>query len=102
MLESVKLRLRADVEVGIYLSGGLDSSAIAGMTAHLIKQGELLGNDSSGDISKMSCYTIRFGKDTGVDESGTNGHLFLLGKLSNLTKTSHNERQIGLVSTCIQ
>ncbi|CEL01874.1 Putative Asparagine synthetase [Aspergillus calidoustus] len=69
LLESVKLRLRADVEVGIYLSGGLDSSAIAGMTAHLIKQGELLGSDSSGDISKMSCYTIRFGKHTGVDES---------------------------------
>ncbi|OJJ04830.1 hypothetical protein ASPVEDRAFT_86211 [Aspergillus versicolor CBS 583.65] len=69
LLESVKLRLRADVEVGVYLSGGLDSSAIAGMTAHLIKQGELLGSDSSGDISKMSCYTIRFGKDTGVDES---------------------------------
>jgi asparagine synthase (glutamine-hydrolysing) len=70
LLESVKLRLRADVEVGVYLSGGLDYSAIAGMTAHLIKQGELLGSDSSGDISKMSCYTIRFGKDTGVDESG--------------------------------
>ncbi|KAL2871493.1 asparagine synthetase B family protein [Aspergillus lucknowensis] len=69
LLESVRLRLRADVEVGIYLSGGLDSSAIAGMAAHLIKQGELLGNDASGDISKMSCYTIRFGKDTGVDES---------------------------------
>ncbi|KAI9372282.1 hypothetical protein BJX61DRAFT_542833 [Aspergillus egyptiacus] len=69
LLESVRVRLRADVEVGIYLSGGLDSSAIAGMTAHLIKQGELLGNDASGDISKMSCYTIRFGKDSGVDES---------------------------------
>ncbi|KAL4927571.1 asparagine synthetase B family protein [Aspergillus undulatus] len=69
LLESVKLRLRADVEVGIYLSGGLDSSAIAGMAAHLLKQGESLGNDPSGDISKMSCYTIRFGKDSGVDES---------------------------------
>jgi asparagine synthase (glutamine-hydrolysing) len=76
LLESVKLRLRADVKVGVYLSGGLDSSAIAGMTAYLIKQGELLGNDASGDISKMTCYTIRFGKDTGVDESGvsTFGH----------------------------
>ncbi|KAL4782710.1 nucleophile aminohydrolase [Aspergillus varians] len=69
LLESVQLRLRADAEIGIYLSGGLDSSAIAGMTAHLIKQGAILGNDASGDISKMSCYTIRFGKESGVDES---------------------------------
>ncbi|KKK13879.1 hypothetical protein ARAM_004225 [Aspergillus rambellii] len=69
MLESVRLRLRADVGVGVYLSGGLDSSAIAGMAAHLIKEGQLLGNDASGDISKMSCYTIRFGKGSGVDES---------------------------------
>ncbi|RDW72559.1 asparagine synthetase B family protein [Aspergillus mulundensis] len=69
LLDSVKLRLRADVGVGVYLSGGLDSSAIAGMTKHLIQQGELLGNDVSGDVSKMSCYTIRFGKDSGVDES---------------------------------
>ncbi|KAL6239510.1 hypothetical protein BDW75DRAFT_227146 [Aspergillus navahoensis] len=69
MLDSVKLRLRADVEVGIYLSGGLDSSAIAGMTKYLIQQGELLGSDASGDISKMSCYTIRFGERSGVDES---------------------------------
>ncbi|KAL5051113.1 hypothetical protein BDW71DRAFT_194188 [Aspergillus fruticulosus] len=73
MLESVKLRLRADVEVGIYLSGGLDSSAIAGMTKYLIQQGELLGSDASGDISKMSCYTIRFGEGSGVDESGMKG-----------------------------
>ncbi|KAL4936940.1 hypothetical protein BDV06DRAFT_227418 [Aspergillus oleicola] len=69
LLESVRLRLRADAEVGVYLSGGLDSSAIAGMTAHLLRQGETLGCDTSRDISKMSCYTIRFGKDSGVDES---------------------------------
>lgn len=69
MLESVRLRLRADVGVGFYLSGGLDSSAIAGMAKYLIQQGEPLGNDSSGDISKMSCYTIRFGEGSGVDES---------------------------------
>ena len=35
LLESVALRLRADVSVGIYLSGGLDSSAVAGMAARL-------------------------------------------------------------------
>ncbi|KAL4732896.1 nucleophile aminohydrolase [Aspergillus similis] len=70
MLESVRLRLRADVDVGIYLSGGLDSSAIAGMAKYLLQQGKPLGRDTSGDISKMSCYTIRFGEGSGVDESG--------------------------------
>lgn len=35
LLESVALRLRADVSVGIYLSGGLDSSAVAGMAVSL-------------------------------------------------------------------
>ncbi|KAL4805873.1 hypothetical protein BDV18DRAFT_14181 [Aspergillus unguis] len=69
LIESVRLRLHADVQVGIYLSGGLDSSAIAGITAHLIKQGEVLGNDHSGDASRMDCYTIRFGEGSGVDES---------------------------------
>ena len=35
LYESVALRLRADVSVGIYLSGGLDSSAVAGMAVSL-------------------------------------------------------------------
>jgi asparagine synthase (glutamine-hydrolysing) len=35
LLESVALRLRADVSVGMYLSGGLDSSAVAGMAVSL-------------------------------------------------------------------
>ncbi|GAA2511740.1 asparagine synthase (glutamine-hydrolyzing) [Winogradskya humida] len=33
--ESVELRLRADVEVGVYLSGGLDSSIVTALTTQL-------------------------------------------------------------------
>ena len=71
LVEAVKLRLRADVPVGIYLSGGLDSSAVAGITAHLIKeQGTRLGDDASQDLSRMKCFTVQFDKDSGRDESG--------------------------------
>ncbi len=35
LINSIKLRLRSDVEVGSCLSGGLDSSIIAGVTKHL-------------------------------------------------------------------
>ena len=69
MLDAVRLRLRADVPVGVYLSGGIDSSAIAGMMAHLVQeQGEHIGNDRSK--SRISCFSVEFDKDSGFDESG--------------------------------
>lgn len=71
LLEAVRIRLRADVPVGIFLSGGLDSSAIAGMVAHLLRtEGAQLGNDTSREVSRIECFTVQFDKDSGVDESG--------------------------------
>jgi asparagine synthase (glutamine-hydrolysing) len=77
MLEAIRIRLRADVGVGIYLSGGLDSSALAGMAAKLVQEGNKLGNDTSGEHSRISCFTVQFDKDSGLDESGMSS-LFLL------------------------
>lgn len=38
LLDSVRLRLRADVPVAVYLSGGIDSSAVAGIANHLVRE----------------------------------------------------------------
>lgn len=68
MLEAIRVRLRADVPVGVYLSGGIDSSVIAGMVTHLVKeQGERMGNDK--ETERVSCFSIAFDEDSGFDES---------------------------------
>jgi asparagine synthase (glutamine-hydrolysing) len=69
LLESIRLRLRADVPVGVYLSGGIDSSVIAGMVTHLIRErGEQIGNER--ETERVSCFSIAFDEDSGFDESG--------------------------------
>lgn len=69
MLDSIRLRLRADVPVGIYLSGGIDSSVIAGMVTHLVKEeGNRMGNKDAAD--RITCFSIAFDEESGFDESG--------------------------------
>jgi asparagine synthase (glutamine-hydrolysing) len=69
LLDSIRLRLRADVPVGVYLSGGIDSSVIAGMVTHLIRErGEKIGNEKETD--RVSCFSIAFDEESGFDESG--------------------------------
>ncbi|KAI3555923.1 asparagine synthase [Colletotrichum abscissum] len=68
LIEAVKLRLRADVPVGIYLSGGIDSSVIAGIVTKLVKeQGIELGNQDA--TKRIKCFTIQFPESSGFNEA---------------------------------
>lgn len=60
LYESVEIRVKStDVPIGLLLSGGVDSSAVAGMAAEICR----------GQREMPTCYTIAFPGDDELDES---------------------------------
>ncbi|KAK5265284.1 hypothetical protein LTR96_009186 [Exophiala xenobiotica] len=69
LIDAIKARLRADVKVGVSLSGGIDSSVVAGVVNHLLREGHQIGSESENE--RLSCFGIAFDEDSGFDESST-------------------------------
>jgi asparagine synthase (glutamine-hydrolysing) len=64
LIESVDFRLQSDVSLGSCLSGGIDSSSIAGITHQLMK------NKTYGQIGQsLKVFTASFPQYSNIDES---------------------------------
>ncbi|KAJ6608441.1 putative asparagine synthase [Mycena sp. CBHHK59/15] len=61
LVEAVRLRLRSDVPLAVYLSGGIDSSAVAGIATHLLREKD--------PNAKLTTFTLAYHEDETTDES---------------------------------
>jgi hypothetical protein len=64
LIESVRLRLRSDVPLAVYLSGGIDSAAIAGIATHLLREKD--------PNAKVTAFTLAY---IGEQKTATSMHI---------------------------
>jgi len=60
LVEAVRLRLRSDVPLAVYLSGGIDSSSVAGIATHLLRE--------KNPNAKLTTFTLAYIEDPTRDE----------------------------------
>ena len=97
MEDSIKLRLRSDVKIGIQLSGGVDSSMIAGVAAQLLNSNEevnfytcpIFKND--GNPTDDLIYSRYLAKELGINlieiETDPNDEKKFFHLFSSITKS---------------
>ncbi|UJR11139.1 hypothetical protein I4U23_015320 [Adineta vaga] len=82
LLDAIRLRMRADVKVGVYLSGGLDSSTLLGMATTFTDQ-------------SIDTYSIAFKDHPDFDEQslclGTNKHLGINKTTPHIFEITHDQ-----------
>ncbi|HXE98219.1 MAG TPA: asparagine synthase (glutamine-hydrolyzing), partial [Dongiaceae bacterium] len=106
-MDSVKLRLRADVPVGSCLSGGLDSSSIVCMMNELLSQQEAPAIQKTfSACTDVERYNERKWIDIVVDETGVDAH-YVYPSLENLFEESdqitwHQDEPFGSTSIYAQ
>ena len=79
LTDSVRLRLRSDVEVGCYLSGGIDSSIVTGLAAGMSR-------------GRLKSFTGKFSEHPEFDET------YYAKLVSDYAKTEYHELNIELNS----
>jgi asparagine synthase (glutamine-hydrolysing) len=75
LFEAIRDRLRADVPIGVFLSGGVDSSALAGMVTHLMKtEGTSLGTAPPSE--RINCFSVKFiGEEHDEERKGSHARM---------------------------